>query len=173
MQTETQHHEIDAWLGDDHGLTAGQIEALRQASDGINARWPGVDDGEEREAALIVAYRLMVEAPDSVVAELAGSRLRAQVAETRALAGLQQAAISLIERGGRGIRSQQGYAERARVDRMTVREWLGLRGAAGQDQGAAVGQTSVGTCPDGSVSEPPETPDDLGKRPDMSGTDVH
>jgi hypothetical protein len=123
----TQRHEIDAWLGDDHGLTPEQIDGLQKASDGINARWPGADDGEERETALITAYRLMVEDPELVVAELAGARLCAQVAETRAMAGLQQAAISLIERGGRGIRSQQGYAERASVDRMTVREWLGLR----------------------------------------------
>lgn len=47
------------------------------------------------------------------------------------------------------------------------------RGAVGQDRGAAVGQTPVGTCPDESVSTPPESPDDLGKRPGMSGTDVH
>lgn len=47
------------------------------------------------------------------------------------------------------------------------------RGALGQGSGAAVGQTSVGTCPDGSVSTLPETPADLAKRPDVSGTDVH
>lgn len=130
MSTKTQLHEIEAWLGDDHGLTAAQVEELRRTADDIDARWPGADDRGEHEAAMIVAYRLLVEDPETVVAELAGARVRAQDAEARALAGLQQAAVSLIEDGGRGIRSQSGYAARAGVDRMTVRDWLGLRAKA-------------------------------------------
>lgn len=43
------------------------------------------------------------------------------------------------------------------------------RGAANQDQGAAMGQTSVGTCPDESVSEPAKTPTDQGQCPAVSG----
>lgn len=143
---KTQRHEMDAWLGDDHGLTDEQVTDLMRISDQIDARYctpdADVDDPEmveldlaqasegEREAALTVAYRLMVERPDTVVGELAGERQRAQLAEARALAGLRQAALTLIEPGGkgaRGVSTAKGFADRAYLNRMTVLDWLGLR----------------------------------------------
>lgn len=127
----TQRYEIEAWLGDDHGLTTDQITDLARVSDQIADRYPDPDDRDDREAALTVAYRLMVEDPETVVHELAAERQRAQLAEAHALAGLRQAAVTLVEpagsKGGQGISTQQGYAARAGVTRMTVRDWLGLR----------------------------------------------
>lgn len=129
--TTTQRHEIEAWLGDDHGLTDEQVGDLLRTSDEIAARYPDPDDRDEREAALTVAYRLMAEDPETVVREVAAERLRAQLAEARAVAGLRQAALILVDldggRSARGIQTQQGFAERAGATRMTVREWLGLR----------------------------------------------
>lgn len=122
-----QRYELDAWLGDDHGLTDEQVTALMELADDINTRYPGPDNTEERDAALTTAYRLMVEDPRHVVSELSGDLARARLAEARALAALRQAATTLIREGGRGVESQAGFAATAGVDRMAVRTWLGLR----------------------------------------------
>lgn len=126
----TQRHEIEAWLGDDHGLTEDQIADLTRAADEIAARYPDPDDREDREAALTVAYRLMVEDAETVVRELAEERRSALVAAARAAAGLQQAAVALVDidggKGLRGVGSQMGFARAASVDRATVRDWLGI-----------------------------------------------
>jgi hypothetical protein len=132
MEQITERYELEAWLGDDHGLNDEQITELMQISDEIEQRYPEdfEDDRESREAALTVAYRLMVEDPEDVVHELSAELWRARIAQARALAGLRQGALTLVEpgsKGARGIRTQQGYAERAAVTRMTVRDWLGLR----------------------------------------------
>lgn len=125
---QTQRYEIEAWLGEDHGLTDEQVDELTRISDEIDARYPDKqDDRDERDAALTVAYRLMVEDPATVVRELAADLARARQAEARAWAGLRQGALSLVREGGRGVESQAGYAQQAGVDRMAVREWLGLR----------------------------------------------
>lgn len=125
-----QQHEMLEWLGDDHGLTVEQIADLTRTADEIAARYPGPDDADERQAALTVAYRLMVEEPERVVAEIAQARTRARLAEVEALAGLRQAALSLVDlhagKGGAGITSQAGFAQRAGVARKVVRGWLGL-----------------------------------------------
>lgn len=123
--TTTQRHELDAWLGDDHGLTEEQITELLHISDEITARYP--DDDDNRAAALTVAYRLMVEDPETVVQQLAADLMHARTAEACAVAGLQEGALLLVEDGGkgaRGIHTQQGYADRAGVTRGTVRDWL-------------------------------------------------
>lgn len=118
-----QRYEIEAWLGDDHGLTDEQIDALATTADDIAARYPDEDDAEEREAALTVAYRLMA-GDDRVVDELAAELLAARTAEVRALAGLRQAAVVLVPAREE---TQAGFARRAGVDRMAVRGWLGQR----------------------------------------------
>lgn len=118
----TQLHEIEAWLGDDHGLTSEQIDELAHTADEITDRYPDEDDRDEREAALTAAYRIMIGDQD-VVEELAAELTRARHAQVRALAGLRQAAVTLIP----GDETQAGFARRAAVDRMTVRDWLGLR----------------------------------------------
>lgn len=138
MRTATQRHEIEAWLGDDHGLTEEQVTELMEISDQIYARYctpdEGVDDPEmveldlaqasegERESALLAAYRVMVEGPD-VVAELGTALRKARTNEALAMAGLRQAALMLIG----DAETQAGFARQAGVDRMTVRDWLGLR----------------------------------------------
>lgn len=118
-----QRHEIEAWLGDDHGLTSEQIAELTRTADDIAERYPDPDDTDEREAALVAAYRIM-SGDAAVVEELAAELTRARLAEARALAGLRQAAMSLV---GDGAESESGMARRAGVDRMAVRGWLGKR----------------------------------------------
>jgi hypothetical protein len=116
-----QRYELEAWLGDDHGLTDEQIDELLSQVDGIEDRCDG-DEDEMREE-LVTAYRLMVEeSADVIIEELSDKRIAAVAAEMNALAGLRQAAITLI---GRGDETEAGFARKARVDRMTVRKWLG------------------------------------------------
>ncbi|MFE4674486.1 hypothetical protein [Streptomyces sp. NPDC056723] len=115
-----QRYELEAWLGDDHSLTDDQVDELLVQADDINTH-SGGDQAEARER-LTTAYRLMRECPDAVVADLAQRRSAARAAELDALAGLQQAAVILIERGDA---TESGFARQAGVDRMTVRKWLG------------------------------------------------
>lgn len=121
--TSTQRHEIEAWLGDDHGLTDDQIADLMRTADEIAERYRDPDDAEESEAALTAAYRMMVEDQDSVVSDLADQLLRARIAEGRALAALRQAAVMAVANG----QTEAGFARAAGVDRMAVRAWLGKR----------------------------------------------
>lgn len=118
-----QRYELDAWLGDDHGLTDEQVGDLLTTAGDIATRYPDEDDADLREAALTVAYRTMMEGP-AVLDELAERLASARLAEARALAGLRQAAVSLIPPGRE---TQAGFARRAGVDRMAVRGWLGQR----------------------------------------------
>ncbi|KAB2384768.1 hypothetical protein [Actinomadura montaniterrae] len=119
----TQRHEIEAWLGDDHGLTDEQIDDLMREADEIAERYPDEGDQEERDAALTTAYRLMTGEVEEIVEELGRERLAARIAEAKALAGLRQAATMLIPTA----ESESGFARRANVDRMAVRGWLGKR----------------------------------------------
>src|SRR5690349_17531118 len=131
MSTGTQTHEIEAWLGDDHGLTGDQVEELRQAAEDIYARYctpdPDVDDPEmvaadlaqatetERDAALRVAYEVLAGQAD-VVDRLARQLSAARAAESEAKAGLRQAAIMTVDVGERGRKhsnSENAFAQRA------------------------------------------------------------
>lgn len=118
-----QRYEIETWLGDDHGLTAEQVDLLTATASEIGQRYPDPDDADEREAALTVAYRLMVEDHPQVVAELAASLTAARLAEVRVLAALRQGAVTLVP----AAESEAGFARMAGVDRMAVRGWLGKR----------------------------------------------
>lgn len=127
-----QHYELDAWLGDAADeITPDQYDTLAAAAEDIAARYPDPDDRDEAEMALTVAFRLLVEDPEAVVDELAAERSRARTAELRALAGLRQAAVTLVttggteNRGARGIATQEGFRRRAGMDRGTVRNWIG------------------------------------------------
>lgn len=119
----TEQHELEAWLGDDHGLTSEQISDLLATANNIDERYPDPDDEAERQAALMVAYQLMLGQSD-VVDEHARKLQRARGDESMALAGLRQAALSLIPDGQE---TESGFARRAGVDRMAVRTWLGKR----------------------------------------------
>jgi hypothetical protein len=121
----TERHELEAWLGENHGLTGQQITELLTIADELDEQYPGDDDSEEREAALTMAYRLMVEEPTDVVDELAQDLSTARQEERRALAALRQGARQLIHTGGgRGLRTQMGYAQAAGVDRSAVINWM-------------------------------------------------
>jgi hypothetical protein len=117
-----QRYELEAWLGDDHGLTEDQIDELLRHADEIGERYPDPDDQDEAREALATAHRLII-GERNVVAQLATERTAAKAAELRALAGLQQAAIMETRNG----ESESGIARQAGVDRMTVRKWIGKR----------------------------------------------
>ena len=117
-----QRYELEAWLGDDHNLTDDQIDDLLGTAAEINERFPDADDQAECDAALTAAYRVLTEDAGAVVTDLAAARSNARAAEVAALAGLQQTAVTLIERGDS---TESGFARQANVDRMTVRKWLG------------------------------------------------
>lgn len=115
-----QQHELDAWLGDDHGLNEQQVADLLYTANTIDARYPDPDDVEERDTALIAAYRAMAaEDLDDLITEYGDRLFAARHAEVLALAALRQLA---------GYGYPEGtFARQAGIDRMTVRGWLGKR----------------------------------------------
>lgn len=119
-----RRYELDAWLGDDHGLTEEQIDELLRTSDDIDEQYPDQDDSDDRGDALTAAYRLMIETPEDLVAELVEERARARVAERKALVALQQIAVTRINNGDE---TEAGFAKRSGIDRMSIRRWLGKR----------------------------------------------
>ncbi|MFE9372232.1 hypothetical protein ACFYM2_21030 [Streptomyces sp. NPDC006711] len=119
-----QRYELEAWLGDDHGLTGDQIDELLHTADDIAEQYPDADDRDDREAALTAAYRLMTEAPEELIAELASERVNARLAEQKAFISLRQIAVTRINSGDA---TEAGFAKQAGIDRMTVRKWLGKR----------------------------------------------
>ncbi|MCP9998007.1 hypothetical protein LUX34_24150 [Streptomyces werraensis] len=119
-----QRYELEAWLGDDHELTDEQIEDLLRTAGDLEEQYPDEDDREDRDAALTAAYRLMVETPEDLVAELAAARTAARAAERKALVALRQIAVTRISNGDA---TEAGFAQQAGVDRMAVRRWLGKR----------------------------------------------
>jgi hypothetical protein len=119
-----QRYEIEAWLGDNHGLTGEQIDDLVRIADGLTVRYPDPDDADLREAALTVAYRLMTEPVEDVIADYGRQRSDARAAAASASAALQQAARTVI---AEDKLSEKGFARVALVDRMAVRGWLGKR----------------------------------------------
>jgi hypothetical protein len=128
----TQRSEVEAWLGDGHGLDDKQVTKLKQLADGITKRYP--DDRGARETAWAVARELLVAeteaAETEVVRQLGIARLEARQAEQDALVGLQQAALQLVDSGenrkARGVRSKQGFAQYSGVARSRIQEWLGV-----------------------------------------------
>lgn len=125
-----QRHEMEAWLGDDHGLTDDQITELMRIADEIGERYPDRDDEEDRDAALFAAYELMTRDAAEVIAEQAGRIEQGRTLERRGLAGARQTVITLDARGDldpRGELNESSVARLLGVDRMAVRGWLGKR----------------------------------------------
>lgn len=119
-----QQYELEAWLGNDHGLTNEQLTELLAAANEITEQYPDPDDQPLAEQALVVAYRLMREPAEDVINDFGEQRAQARALEAAATAGLQYAARTLIPRGDV---SEAGFSARALVDRMAVRRWLGKR----------------------------------------------
>lgn len=118
-----QPYELEAWLGDDHGLADDQFTQLLDMAGEIEERYPEADDQEEREAALTVAYRLL-SGQDDVLEELARQLAEARAVQARSLAGIRQAAHMLVPEGES---TEAGFARQAGVDRQAVRKWLGKK----------------------------------------------
>ena len=119
---------MEAWLADGHDLTTEQVDQLAATAREIAARYPNSDDQDKRDAALTAAYRLMVEAPGSVVKDLAVELALTRLTELRVLAAIRQCAVTLVvDDSSRGIESAGGFAREVGMDRSSVREWLGKR----------------------------------------------
>jgi hypothetical protein len=129
-----QRYELDAWLGDNQGgLAEDQITDLLRAANDIGARYPDPDDADDRELALTVAYRLMVEPAEDVITELSTDLTRVRLSHHQIMVAIRQAALCLVEpaaRKGSGVTSAQGFAARAGVDRQSVLSWLGRKRTA-------------------------------------------
>ena len=117
-------HELEAWLGDNHGLTGVLLNELREQANEIEDLYPDIDDQTERDAALSAAYRLMVEPVEDVLADYGKQRADARAAASAASAALQQAARTVV---AEGKLSEAGFSRVAGVDRMSVRKWLDKR----------------------------------------------
>jgi hypothetical protein len=119
-----QQYELEAWLGDDHGLNETELAELLDQANEIEERYPDADDQAERDAALSVAYRLKTEPIEDVLADYGKQRSDARAAASAASAALQQAARTVV---ADGKLSEAGFARVAEVDRMSVRKWTGKR----------------------------------------------
>ena len=115
-----QRYELIAWIGDDHGLADDQIDELLHEAETIADEYE--DDQQGAAEALTAAYRLMTEAPEDLVNELATRRTNAVIEQANATAGLRQIAITRINNGDA---TEAGFARQVGVDRMTVRKWIG------------------------------------------------
>jgi hypothetical protein len=119
-----QLFELEAWLGDRHGLAEDELTGLLDEANEIEVRYPDTDDQAERDAALTVAYRLKTEPVEDVLADYGKQRSDARAAASAASAGLQQAARAVV---AEGKLSEAGFSRVAQVDRMSVRKWLDKR----------------------------------------------
>lgn len=123
-----QRYELDAWLGDAATeLTDEDIEQLLRDANAIEERYPDPDDADDQQTAITTVLRLSTEDHETVLNELADKLYAARRADHDARVALRQAALSLIHHGGKGIYSEQGFAQVAGVTRMSVREWIGKR----------------------------------------------
>lgn len=132
--TKAKPHEVVAWLGDNHGLTAEQVAELVRVCDELAERYPKPGDKEVREVARsVVLEALRAVNPETAVAEGGESLVWARKGVREALVSLEALALLLVvppsEENPKptGVQSQRGFADRAGVDRMTVLKWLGLR----------------------------------------------
>lgn len=117
-----QLHELEARLGDNHGLNEDELTELLDTANEIEARYPDADDQAERDAALSAAYRLKTEPVEEVLADYGKQRSDARAAAAAASAALQQAARTVV---APDKLSEAGFARVSTVDRMSVRKWLG------------------------------------------------
>lgn len=118
----TQRYKIEAWLGENHGLADDQVSDLIRIADEIAADLAQASEGERR-AALMAAYQILL-GGQGVVGGAARDLAQARADESAALAALRQAALMLIPAGDD---TEAGFARRAGLDRMTIRNWLGKR----------------------------------------------
>lgn len=119
-----QQYELEAWLGNDHGLNEDELAELLDEANEIEARYPDADDQAERDAAFSAAYRLKTEPVEDVLADYGKQRTDARAAASAASAALQQAARTVV---APGKLSEAGFGRVSLVDRMTVRKWLDKR----------------------------------------------
>lgn len=119
-----QRYELEAWLGDNHGLDEKELTELLDQANEIEERYPDIDDQVERDAALSAAYRLKTEPVEDVLVDYGKRRSEARAAASAASAALQQAARIVV---APDKLSEAGFARVAQVDRMSVRKWLDKR----------------------------------------------
>lgn len=115
------NHGLDAWLGDTE-LTEDQHTQFAAAASEIAARYPDADDETERDIALSVALQMILGEADSVQSlgvERTRLRTEAHLAEVRLYERIRWALAA--------GESENGLANRAGLDRMTIRKLAGKR----------------------------------------------
>lgn len=119
-----QRHELEAWLGSAlSDLTDEQVDRLATESGRIDGRYPDPDEQDLRDAAMSAAVQYLL---DETTIDDAGRALTlARLELGRAMAVAQQLAAMAVEDGT--VSSEYQAAERAGIDRMTVRKALGKR----------------------------------------------
>lgn len=119
----TSRYELEAWLGPAlSDLTGEQIERLMAESDRIGERYPDPDEQDLREAALSAAVQYLL--GETTIDDAGRALTKARLEQDRAMAAAQQLAAMAVEDG---LMSEYQAADRARIDRMTVRKALGKR----------------------------------------------
>jgi hypothetical protein len=115
----TQRNELEAWLGAD--WTPEQTDQIIDDYQQWERANPNVGDDDAQAMLAAIAQH-----HDGVldIAELSDADLRAQTAANKARRALKAAAI--VRHRLAGI-PEAAAAREARVDRMTMRKWLGKR----------------------------------------------
>jgi hypothetical protein len=127
VQAEVRGWVAD-WLANHPTLTAAQHDLMRRAGDLAATLYPQLDDTQTRDQALTAAAQLVLtDNPAAAVKAFREERERGLELVDQARVALQLAALLLIEDGGKGLRSQQGFAKAAGVNRTAVLGWLGKR----------------------------------------------
>lgn len=109
--------DIQNWIGDFTGdITDEQLDALVDAANTIDARWPAPDDADSRERALFAASQVIL--GDRTLAAIGDEWREARRVERQRMAALTGA---LIATPG----SERELVEQSGVARMTVRKALG------------------------------------------------
>lgn len=128
--TATVHRWItERQAGIDSGpkLTDADVKKLVTAGRSIRQQYPQAP--ELAAAAFEMAFRLLTEDPEAVVDVYRGALESLRVDEARLVAGLRQAAVTLLAPatpGGRaadGLAGQTGFAVASGIDRGTVHRW--------------------------------------------------
>lgn len=114
--------ELEVWLGPAlDEMTDEQVDRMRAESARIHERYPDPDEQDLRDAAMNSAVQYLL---DETTIDDAGRALAlARLEQDRAMAAAQQMAAMAVEDG----MSEYQAAERACIDRMTVRKALGKR----------------------------------------------
>lgn len=110
------------WLDEAPGITQDQRDRLRSACADLDHKYPGEEHDEALEMAFLGLYQAEVHGADAALAQLAHARWAANSMEKSLLFAMNVMANKLIGQDGW---NESSLSKKARVTRLTVRQWLG------------------------------------------------